>query len=74
MSIVWIYFYIMSRVRWNGRPAFVRGKNFNVGHCTQAVLPTFFILAMLIGTIDFYHFMPHLLTLTLPEGHKVNAK
>ena len=27
-----------------------------------------------LGTIDFYHFIPGLLTLTLLEGHKVSAK
>ena len=31
----------------------LRGKNFNVGHYTQTVEPN-----LLIGTIDFYHFMP----------------
>ena len=30
--------------------------------------------AMLIGTIDFYHFIPLLLTLTLPGGNKVSTK
>ena len=30
--------------------------------------------ARLIGTIDFYHFIPLSLTLTLPGGHKVSAK
>ena len=29
---------------------------------------------MLIGTIDFYHFVPLSLTLTLPGGDKVSAK
>ena len=29
---------------------------------------------MLVGTIDFYHYIPLSLTLTLPGGHKVNAK
>ena len=33
-----------------------------------------FILAMHIGTIDFYHFIPLSLTLTLPEGHKVSVE
>ena len=29
---------------------------------------------MLIGNIDFYHFIPLSLTLTLLGGHKVSAK
>ena len=69
------------------RPA---GKNFNVGHYTHCVQPIFlsvcfgffclfvcsfvFIPAMPIGTIDFYHFIALSLPLTLPGGHKFNAK
>ena len=34
----------------------------------------FLLPAMLIGTIDFYHFMPLSLTLTLPGAHKVSTK
>ena len=63
-----------SSVRLAGRPAVLRGKNFNAGHYTQTVQPNCFIPAMLIGTIDFYHFMPFSLTLTLPGGNKVSAK
>ena len=33
-------------------------KNLNVGHCVQTFLPNVFIPAMLIDTIDFYHFVP----------------
>ena len=40
----------------------------SIGHYTQTILPNVFIPAMLIGTIDFYHFMPFTLTLTLPWG------
>ena len=29
---------------------------------------------MLIGTIDFFHFIPVSLTLALARGHKVSAK
>ena len=43
----------------------MRGKNFNVGHYMQTFQPIFLIPAMLIGTIDFYHFIPISLTLTL---------
>ena len=42
------------------------GKNFNIGCYMQTFRPIFFIPAMLIGTIDFYHFIPLPLTLTLP--------
>ena len=34
----------------------------------------FFVGAMLVGTIDFYHFLLLSLSLTLPGGLKVNAK
>ena len=36
--------------------------------------PKCYILKMQIGIIDFYHFIPFSLTLTLPGGHKVSAK
>ena len=52
---------------WLGvRPLVFRGKNFSVGYCTQTSELNFFIPAMLIGTIDYYHFIPLSLTLTLP--------
>ena len=38
----------------------------------QTVQPNFFIPAMHIGNIDFYHFRP--VSLTLPGGHKVSPK
>ena len=50
-------------------------SNLNVGHYVLASF--FFIPAMLIiliDTIDFSHFMPLSLTLTLAGGHKVSAK
>ena len=31
------------------------GRNFNVGHFMQTSQPIFFISAILLGTIDFYH-------------------
>ena len=46
------------------------GKNFNIGDYTQTVQQFFFIPAILIGTIDFYHFMSFSLTLTLLGGRK----
>ena len=67
MTITGIY--VMSRVRSTGRFACltldITCKLFN---------QFFFIAAMLIGTIDFYHFVPLSLILILPGGHKVNAK
>ena len=53
------------------RPYILRGKNFNVRHYTQAVLPN---IAILKGTIDIYHFVPLSLNLTLPGSHKVTAR
>ena len=54
------------------------GKIFRVGYYTETFQPNFFIPAMLrvtvIGTIDFYHFIPFSWTLSLPGGHKVSAK
>ena len=38
----------------------------------QSFQQNIFIFVMLIGTIDFYHFMP--LSVTLTGGHKVSAK
>ena len=49
-------------------------KTFNIGHYRQTVQPNFVIPAILVGTIDFYHGIPLLLTLTLPGGHKDSAK
>ena len=57
-----------------GWPAILHGKNFNVRHYTQTDQPSFSVLAMLMGTIDFYHFIPASQTLILPGGHKVSTK
>ena len=64
----------MSCVRPSSQLDMLQGKNFNVGHYTQTVLPNVSIPAMLIGTIDFCHFVTLLLTLVLPGGHNVSAK
>ena len=40
----------------------------------QTFQPIFVVPAMFVGTIDFYHFIPLSLTLTLAGGHKVSAK
>ena len=47
-------------------PSALRGKNFGVGHSMQTVQPNLFY--MLIGIIDFYHFILLSQTLTLPAG------
>ena len=39
-----------------GQPAILHGENFNVGHYTQTFQPNLFIRAILIDTIEFYHF------------------
>ena len=49
-------------------------QKFDVAHCRQAVQPIFFILVMLIGTMDFYHFVPLYVILTLPGSHNVSTK
>ena len=45
------------------RSSLVCSKSFNVGHYTQNFEPSFLIPAMLIFTIDFFHFIPLSLTL-----------
>ena len=47
-----ILIYVMSCICPAGRPAFVSGKNFNIGHYTHTFQSDCFIPAMLIGTID----------------------
>ena len=54
--------------------AILCGKNFNNGHNLQTTSPNSFIPAMLIGTIDVYHFVSLLVVLTFAEGHKVSRK
>ena len=51
-------------------PAGLRGKNVHIGHYMQIVHPAFFIPALRIANIDFYHCVPLSLTLALPGGHK----
>ena len=51
------------------------GNNLNVGHVTQAFHPNIFsYFRMLVGTIDFYYFVPFSMTLALSGGHKVSTK
>ena len=52
----------------------LHGKNVNDGHYYANCSTRFFLPAMLVGTIDFYHFIPLPLALPLPSSHKVNAK
>ena len=51
-------------------PAVLRGKNLNVGQYGQSRLSDIFNQARLIGTIDFYHFIPCSVALTLAGDHK----
>ena len=53
-----------------GRTPVLRGKTL-----TKSVQPHFFFIpAIVVGIINFYHFVPPLLTLTLLGDHKVSAK
>ena len=56
------------------QPDILHVKNLNVSHYMQTFQPNCFIPAILLSTIDFYHFMLHSLTLALPGGHKVGTK
>ena len=55
----------MSLVCLTGWLAFLYNKHLNVGYYSQTFQQIIFIPAMHIGTIDFYHFLPLSLTLTL---------
>ena len=57
-----------------GQSSNLHDRKLNIGHYMQTCEPNLFIPAMLIGTIDFCHFIPFSLNLTLPGGHKVKAK
>ena len=77
MSSVWIYIISCICVAGHclsGQLSFMHGKNFNIGQYSQSFQPMFFIPAMLIGTIDFYHFIPLSVTLIMAEVHKVSSK
>ena len=66
MSIIWIF--VMICVCPAGRPSILYGKNLSISciaHCMQTFQQIFFLMAMLIGTSDFYHFIPLSLSLTL---------
>ena len=54
-------------------PAVIGGKYFSVGQNVK-ILPNVFITAILIGTIDFSHFIPLSVTLILVVGIKVSRK
>ena len=68
MSDIWIYGF--SHVCLS----ILHGKDFSVGHYMQAFQPNFFMHAMLVGTISFYHLIPFSLILTLSWCHKVSIK
>ena len=60
----------------SGRPFVLLGKSFNVEHYAHTFHPHSFILAVLIGTIGFYHFISLLPSeaLTLAGSTKVSTK
>ena len=63
---IWIY-----EISWL---AVLHGKNFNIGHYTQTCQSIFFIPALLISTVNVYHFYTIFIGLDLAGGHKVSAK
>ena len=76
LSLLWQFFcpceYHMD-LSWNqsclvGWSTILHGRKFNVGHYTQTFQPDFFTLAMLVGTTDYYHFIPFSLIVTLAGG------
>ena len=68
-SIIWIN--VMSRLRPARLEGFSR-RNFNSEHYRQTFRPA--LLIPVTGTIDFYHFSPFSLTLTLLCSHKIRQK
>ena len=79
MGIVWIY--VVNCVwlagwlaGWLTSHPSCMAQTFNVRRYMQTLRPNFFLPAMLIRAIDFYHLIPLWLTLTLPGSHKVSAK
>ena len=65
-----------SSIYLSGWPAVLHGKNFDIGYYMQTVTvqPNLIIPAICIGSIDLFHFILLLQTLTLPWGHKINVK
>ena len=51
-------------------PPVLCGKNFTL-HLPCKLLSQTFMPTMLVGTIDFYHFIPLSITLTLTGGHRL---
>ena len=73
MSIMWIY--VMSHVCQAGRPAScLTWQNLSRWTLDTNFSTHFFIPAMLIGTTNFYYFIPLSLSSTLPGGHEVSSK
>ena len=58
----------------SGRSYVLRGNHFKVGHCAHTYQPTVFIPALLMGTIDIYHFILLSVTLPLARGHMFSVK
>ena len=70
MSNIWVY--VISHVRLAGQPSCV-AKTLILDN-TCRLLPNSFVPAMLIGTIDFCHFIPLSVTVTLAGGHMVSTE
>ena len=78
---IWVTFAAMKSVVFVSmacQPAIclviLHGKNLLLDIACIFFLSNSFIHAMLVRTISFYHFMPHLVTLNSFEGHKVSEK
>ena len=61
---------LLFLVGWLLGPAVLHGKSLYVEHQAQTCEQNLFIPAMLVGIIDFYHFIPLSVTLTLTGDHK----
>ena len=75
MSNIWAYLIVMIMIMIaliclsvhliGQQPAHLCGRNLSVGHCVQTLQLNLFISAVLLRTIDFSHFIPLSLILTL---------
>ena len=72
MSIIWIC--VVSSVHLASRQKLCVTKTLMLNMPGKSFNHIFLIPAMLICIIDFYHFMPLPLTLTLPGDEKISAK
>ena len=61
-------------IQMNGQLVVLVWQNFQVRYYKQTFQSISFVPTMLVGTIDFHHFIPLSLTLIVPGGHKVSAQ